>query len=143
MDKGEAELRGRREAALRRHVDAENRGDLDAMIASFHRPRYDVVPIGVVCEGEAAVRDLVHGLVSAFAECRFDPLVVHHADASVVVEARMSGVHRAAWAGIEPRGGRMDIRLACIFDFEDDRLVNETVYFDAATLARQLGGSPA
>ena len=60
------DLRAIREAVVRRHIDAENEADLDAMIASFHRPRYDVVPMGAVCEGEAAVRELVRGLVTAF-----------------------------------------------------------------------------
>jgi hypothetical protein len=35
----------------------------------------------------------------------------------------------------------MDIRLACVFDFEDARLVNETVYCDFATLQRRLGAA--
>jgi hypothetical protein len=34
--------------ATREVVPAENSGNLVAMIASFHRPRYDVVPIGAV-----------------------------------------------------------------------------------------------
>ncbi len=134
-------LKARRDAVVRRHIDAENAGDLDATIASFHRPRYDVVPIGLVSEGEAAVRDLVAGLVGAFADFRFQALKTHHAETAVVVEARMTGRHRAPWAGIEPRGHAMDLRLACVFDFEDDRLVNETVYFDLATLERQLRGT--
>jgi len=33
----------------------------------------------------------------------------------------------------------MDIRVACIFEFDDDRLMCEKVYFDFATLLRQLG----
>ena len=134
-------LRAQRDTVVRIHIDAENTGDLDAMIASFHRPRYEVVPIGVVSEGETAVRELVAGLVAAFADFHFTPLKTHHSDDAVVVEARMTGTHRAPWAGIEPSGGKMDIRLACIFDFEGDCLVNETVYFDLATLQRQLTGS--
>lgn len=133
-----ATLRQRREATVHRHIDAENRGDIDAMIASFHRPRYDVVPMGAVSEGEAAVRELVSGLVSAFGDFSFQPSAMHHAERAVIVEARMTGTHRAAWAGLPPKGGRMDLRVACVFDFEDDRLVNETVYFDFAALQRQL-----
>lgn len=135
----QASVRERREAVVRRHIDAENRGDLDAMIASFHRPRYDVVPMGVVSEGEAAVRELVRGLVTAFPDFCFQPEAIHHADRAVIVEARMTGTHRVAWAGLPPKGGTMDLRAACVFDFEEDRLVNETVYFDFAALQRQLG----
>ena len=32
----------------------------------------------------------------------------------------------------------MDLRAACVFDFEEDRLVNETVYFDVGALQTQL-----
>jgi hypothetical protein len=35
----------------------------------------------------------------------------------------------------------MNLRVACVFDFEDDRLVNETVYFDFGTLQRQLASA--
>jgi hypothetical protein len=35
----------------------------------------------------------------------------------------------------------MNIRVACVFNFEEDRLINETVYFDFATLQRQLGAA--
>jgi steroid delta-isomerase-like uncharacterized protein len=133
------DLRTRREAVVRQHIDAENSANLDAMIASFHRPRYDVVPMGAVSEGEAAVRDLVCGLLAAFPDFFFEPTAIHHADRAVIVEARMTGTHRATWAGLEPKGGKMDLRAACVFDFEDDRLINETVYFDFAALQRQLG----
>jgi limonene-1,2-epoxide hydrolase len=87
------------------------------------------------------VRELVASLVNASGNFRFKPLKTHHSEQAVIVEARMSGDHRASWAGMEPRGGRMDIRLACVFDFDGDRLANETEYFDLTTLQRQLGSS--
>ena len=51
-------LREQREEVVRRHVAAENTGDLDGMIASFHRPRYQVIPMGAVTDGEIAVREV-------------------------------------------------------------------------------------
>ena len=95
-------LREQREQVVRRHIAAENSGDLDAMIASFHRA---VVP------------------------------------PSCLRGRRMTGTHRGEWAGLTPHGRRMDIQLACVFDFEGELLVNETVYFDFATLQRQLGAA--
>jgi len=56
----------------------------------------------------------------------------------VIIEARMTGTHRGLWAGLPPRGGKLDVPLACIFEFEDDRLVNEKVFFDFATVQQQL-----
>jgi len=141
MEPGSKDLMARREAVVRAHIDAENQGDLDAMIASFHRPRYDVVPMGAVSEGEAAVRELVRGLATAFPDFHFQPTAIHHAERAVIVEAHMTGTHHAPWAGLEPRGGKMNLRVACVFDFEEDRLVNETVYFDFGALQRQLGSA--
>ena len=57
----------------------------------------------------------------------------------MIVEARMTGTQRREWAGLTPRGGKMDVALVCVFDFDEDRLLGETVYFDFATVQRQLG----
>jgi steroid delta-isomerase-like uncharacterized protein len=134
----ESSLRERRQAVVKMHIDAENSVDLDKMIASFHRPRYEVVPMGAVFEGEQPVRALVGGLVGGFPDFCFTPTKVHYADEAVIVEARMTGTHEAEWAGLPPLGKRLDIALVCVFDFEEDRLVNETVYFDFAAAQRQL-----
>jgi steroid delta-isomerase-like uncharacterized protein len=133
------DLREKREAVVREHVAAENRGDLDGVIASFSHPRYQVIPMGADIDGETPVRDLIGGLIRGFPDFHFEPLSIHHADNAVIVEGRMTGTHRAEWAGMQPQGGRFDVRLACIFDFDGEKLVNETVYFDFATLQRQLG----
>ena len=140
MSQADEERRRRREAVVQRHIAAENVGDLDATIASFRSPRYDVVPMGAASEGEAAVRELVRGLLGGFPDFHFEPTKLHHAEAAVIVEARMTGTHRGVWAGLQPHGRRMDLRVACVFDFDGDGLVNETVYFDFGTLQRQLAG---
>jgi steroid delta-isomerase-like uncharacterized protein len=62
----------------------------------------------------------------------------HHSDETVVVEGMMSGTHRNDWAGIPAQGNQMQVPAVCIFDIDEDRLVNESVYFDFATLQRQL-----
>lgn len=131
-------LRRLRQQVVQRHIAAENSRDLDAMIASFHRPRYEVFPMGAVCEGEAAVRELVAGLLAGFPDFNFAPSRFHHADTAVIVEATMTGTHRGAWAGLPPKGKALELPVACIFEFEEDRLVNEKVYFDFAAVQRQL-----
>lgn len=50
-----ADMLAAREALVLRHVDAENAHDLDAVLATFAHPRYEIVPTGVVHDGEAAV----------------------------------------------------------------------------------------
>lgn len=134
-------LRDRRQQIVQAHVDAENSANLDATIETFHHPHYDVVPMGATSDGEAAVRDLIGGLVRAFPDFHFHVERTHHAEDAVIVEGRMTGTHRAEWAGLPARGRRMDVRVACVFNFDGERLMNETVYFDFATLQRQLGSA--
>ena len=76
---------------------------------------------------------------TAFPDFHAEILTTHHADTAVIVEIRMTGTQKAPWAGIPATSRRMDVRVACIFEFEDDGLVCEKVYFDFATLLRQLG----
>jgi hypothetical protein len=51
-----AQLRQGREAVVREHMDSENRHDFDATIGTFEHARYEIIPTGDVCDGEAAVR---------------------------------------------------------------------------------------
>src|SRR5262245_26961530 len=132
-------LRARREAVIQKHVAAENEHDAAAALATFRRPRYDVVPLGFVSDGAAAVEELLTGLMAGFPDFHAEILSLHHADSAVIVEVRMTGTQQGPWAGITPTGRSMDVRVACIFEFEDDGLVCEKVYFDFATLLRQLG----
>ena len=130
--------REQREAVVRAHVAAENAGDVEAALKTFHRPRYHVLPMAAVSEGEEAVRQLVGGLLTAFPDFNVQIRKLHHADDAVILEGVMSGTHRSDFAGIEARGFRMEVPLACVFDFEGAGLINESVYFDFATLQNQL-----
>jgi steroid delta-isomerase-like uncharacterized protein len=94
--------------------------------------------MGAISDGEEAVRQLVGGLVAAFPDFHFEIGKLHHADEAVIVEGMVTGTHKGDWAGIPARGRRMELPIACIFDFEGDRLINESLYFDFATLQRQL-----
>jgi steroid delta-isomerase-like uncharacterized protein len=135
--------REEREATVRRHVEAENQGDIEGVVASFHRPRYHIVPAGQVTEGAQGVRELWASFLRSFPDFHCDLHVLHHADHAVILEGRITGTHRAEWAGLPPAGQRMDVPVACVFEFDGTRLMNETVYFDFATAARQLASSDA
>ena len=51
-----SELRDRREAIVREHMESENRHEFDVTIGTFDHPRYEIVPTGDVHDGEEAVR---------------------------------------------------------------------------------------
>ncbi len=133
------DLRARREAVIRAHADAENRHDVEAALGTFHTPRYEVVPLGEPIDGAANVRALLRGLLEGFPDFRAEIERLHHSDDAVAAEIRISGTHRGPWAGIPPTGRRIDVPLLSLFMFDGDKLECEKVYFDMATLMRQLG----
>ena len=66
-------------------------------------------------------------------------IALHHADDAVIVEAMLYGTHEGPYRGLPPTGREFEMRFCAIFDFEEDRLMCERVYFDANTVLRQLG----
>jgi steroid delta-isomerase-like uncharacterized protein len=132
------ELRARREAIVRRHMQAENEHDFDAVIATFRQPRYELVATGQVHDGEAAVRAYFRETRTAFPDQRNELVSLRHADDAVVVEFWLRGSHRGELLGLAPTGRSFRVRMAALFLFEGDDLVCERVYFDSASLLRQL-----
>jgi steroid delta-isomerase-like uncharacterized protein len=135
------DLRERREAIVREHVDAENRHDVEATIATFHDPNYTVN--GAPSDGEAAVRELLQGLMDGFPDFHGEIEKLHHAEEVVFGEARFTGTHKGEFNGIPPTGKRVDVVVAAIFEFDEDRLLRERVYYDTATILQQIGVLPA
>jgi steroid delta-isomerase-like uncharacterized protein len=130
--------RQRRNSVVIQHVEAENRHDVDASIATFSTPRYHVYPMGIIHDGEQAVRELLSGMFKGFPDFTVVNIKTHHSDDAIILEVRMKGTHLGDWAGLKPTGRLMDIPVACIYEFDSDRLVCEKVYFDMTTLMNQL-----
>ena len=131
-------LRQRREALVRNHVEAENRHDVDGVVATFHHACYDVVPLGAVSDGAAAVHDFLSGVMEGFPDFAALVQAQHHADTAVIVEGRFTGTQNGPWAGLPPSGRSVDVRFCAVFDFDEDRMLCERLYFDLATMMRQL-----
>ena len=133
------DLRARREAVVNAHIEAETvTHDVAAALATFHHPRYEVPAVGAIADGGEAVEGLLSLLLGAFPDFWLKRLVTYHADDAVIVECKFGGTHRGTWAGIAPTGNQMEVQSACIFVFEGANLVCEKVYFDHATILRQL-----
>jgi steroid delta-isomerase-like uncharacterized protein len=140
MEPSTTNLRQRRETIVQEHIDAENAHDVPRAIATFHHPRYEVAAFGSPNDGPDSVHQLLSGMFAAFPDFHVAVPRVHHADEAVVVEFVMSGTHRGPFSGLDPTGRRIEVPLVGIFEFEEDRLMCEKVYFDMATLMRQLQG---
>jgi predicted ester cyclase len=56
----------------------------------------------------------------------------------VIVEFWLLGTHEGALLGIEPTGRSFRCRMTAFFIFKGADLICERVYFDTATILRQL-----
>jgi len=132
-------LRERREAVVREHMESENRHDFDATLATFGHPRYEIVPTGDVFDGPEEVMAYFAETRTAFPDQRNELVALHHADASVIVELDLKGTHLGSFRGLPATGRAFTCRTLAIFEFEGEGIVCERVYFDSATVLRQLG----
>lgn len=135
-------LRARRDAVIREHMASENRRDFEATLRTFKHPRYELVATGQVFDGPDEVRRYYATSRAAFPDQRNEIHVLRHADDAVVVEFDLLGTHDGPFMGAAATGRAFRCRMAAVFEFEDDRIVCERVYFDAATILRQLGLVP-
>ena len=134
-------LRERRETIVNQHAEAENRHDVEATIATFHRPRYEMN--GDPSDGEAAVRELLQALMGGLPDLHVETGKLRHMDDAVLVEGLITGTHNGEWSGIPPTGRRIEVPVVAIFEFDEDRLLCEKVYLDMATVLTQIGVLPA
>lgn len=137
----DAELRKKREAVVMEHTIAEHAWDIDGVLATF--PRGGVYRVMAYPEspfiGEKAIKeDYFAELQAAFPQADHDLIHVHHTPTAVILEAQFRAKQEADWRGIPNRGKSVDAPVAVFFHFDGDVLVDETLYFDMATFARQL-----
>jgi steroid delta-isomerase-like uncharacterized protein len=135
-----AALRAERERVVRQHMEAENVHDFDSVIDTFSHPRYELIATDRVHDGEQAVRDYFAESRTAFPDQRNELISLRHADDAVIVEFWLLGTHRGPLMGIEPTGRTFECRMTAFFIFEDAKIVCERVYFDSATILRQITG---
>lgn len=132
------EVRAERERLVREHMESENVHAFDRTLATFSHPRYELIPTGQVHDGAEEVMRYFRESRSAFPDQRNELIALHHADDAVIAEFWLLGTHKGELAGMKPTGREFRCRMAAFFFFEGTNLVCERVYFDAATILRQL-----
>ena len=136
----DADLRKAREAVVIEHTIAEHAWDIDGVLATFPRggvykpTPYEEQPF----IGEKPIKDFFAELSGAFPNPDHNIAHVHHAQNAVILEARFIAKQEADYRGIPNRGKTVDAPIAIFFHFDGDVLIDETLYFDMATFARQL-----
>ena len=123
------------------HVRHENDHNLEAIMGTFGATaQYDDEPWDAHYVGRDAVRAFYEGMLQALPGLRIDVLHTHASDTAVVLEVVIRGQHLGPWRGLPATGAQIELPLCGIFTFDDaERLAGERIYYDRATLLRQLG----
>lgn len=132
------QLRAAREAVLAAHLAAHNAGDVEGVLATYRHPRVELIASGRVLDGPDEVRAYLVEQRRSFPDATFEPIHLHHCDGAVVAEHWLSGTHLGELQGMAATGRRFRVRMATVFDFDGDALVNQRTYYDRGTIARQL-----
>ena len=76
----------------------------------------------------------------------FDPIQRHEHvrmhvadDDTIVSEFDLLGTNTGPFLGMEPTGRPFRVPVIAVFTFDGDRITNERVYLDGASLLRQIG----
>jgi steroid delta-isomerase-like uncharacterized protein len=123
------------------HLRLENLHDLDGILGTFGpSARYDDEPWG----DHRIDRDQVHlyymQMLSAAADFRIEVRNRYVTDEAVILEVTISGTHTGAWRGLPATGKKVSFPLCGIFTFDsEDRILGEKIYYDRASIFRQLG----
>lgn len=135
------DLRRRRLAVLETHFRSEVDHDWDACLGTFRDvPRYEIVPTGQIHEGRDAVLAYHRGQRTAFPDQRHENVRIHVADDdTVITEFDLLGTNTGPFMGLEPTGKAFRVPVVAVFSFDGDRITNERVYLDVASLVRQIG----
>ena len=123
------------------HLGFENQHDLEGIMRTFGATaRYDDEPWDAHYVGRDGVRAFYADLLRAMPDFRIDVQHRHASEAAVVLEVIIRGRHLGAWRGLPPTGRSVEFALCAVFAFDDDdRLAGEKIYYDRATILRQLG----
>ncbi len=135
------ELRQRRLATLDVHFQSEVDHDWDTCLSTFKDvPRYEIVPTGQIHEGVEAVLAYHKGQRRAFPDQRHEHVRIHVADdETVITEFDLLGTNTGEFMGGAPTGQAFRVPVVAVFSFDDDKVTNERVYLDLASLLRQVG----
>jgi predicted ester cyclase len=130
--------RDARERIVREHMEAENALEMDRALETFAHPRYEIIGTGEVYDGPEEVARYYRDSRAAFPDQRNELISLRHAGDAVIVEFWLLGTHKGRLGRLEPTGREFKCRMAAFFMFEGAELVCERVYFDSATIRRQL-----
>lgn len=117
--------------------------DLDGMAKLWNAETVEeVVPVGTFT-GEANIRGYFEGVLASFPDFGIEIERTLEQDEFTVVQWAASGTFTGAkFQGVSPNGAKVAFRGCDLFEIADEVVVRNTIYFDSAVMARQIGLLP-
>jgi steroid delta-isomerase-like uncharacterized protein len=136
------DLRQRRLQVIDEHFRTEVTQEFERTLATFDgRARYEIMATGQVFDGDDEVMGYYRTTRTAFPDQRHDNVRIHVADDAVITEFDLLGTNLGEFYGLPPTGKSYRVPVIAVFFFDGDRITNERIYFDAASLLVQIGRS--
>jgi steroid delta-isomerase-like uncharacterized protein len=136
----DAEIGARRIEVLEEHFRSEVDHDWEACLATFDgNPHYEIMATGQVYDGDDEVMGYYLSTRTAFPDQRHENARFHVSDDAVIVEFDLLGTNLGEFYGMPPTGKSFRVPMIAVFFFEDERIINERIYFDTASLVTQIG----
>jgi steroid delta-isomerase-like uncharacterized protein len=133
-------LRRRRLDTIKEHMDTEVSKEFDRTLATFDgQPHYEIIATGQIFDGDDEVMGYYRATRTAFPDQRHDNVRYHVADDAVITEFDLLGTNLGEFYGLPPTGRAFRVPIIAVFFFQGDRIVNERIYFDTASLLTQIG----
>lgn len=133
--------REERLAIVEEHVQQENQQDLDGIMETFGEDAwYDDESRGEHHDGRDSVRRYYEELLQAFPDLHIDVHRRHVTENEVILETTITGTHTGDLRGLPGTGREVAFSACAVFPFDDQgKLAGERIYYDRASLLRQLG----
>jgi steroid delta-isomerase-like uncharacterized protein len=123
-----------------RHVLAENRRSIDDLLETLGSdPIYKTMATNATFKGRDQVAQFYSRLFEGIPNAVFELVNAFVSEEGVVEEAILRGTQRGPLFGISPTGREIALPMTIVFPILNGQIMGERLYFDLATLARQLG----
>jgi steroid delta-isomerase-like uncharacterized protein len=129
-------------AEIHSHLAAENAQDLEALLDGMTADCFNLVvpdPHQLYAGPEEVARRY-RGLWTTFPDLKVEMRRIVLVQENVAVsEHLLSGTHKGPLFGVPASGEHVEVETVVLWDVVDGRIRGETVYFDVATMLRQVG----
>jgi steroid delta-isomerase-like uncharacterized protein len=128
--------------AIREHLRAESAQDLPVLLDGMTDDCFNLIMCDPVrlYRGPEAVARRYQGLWSALPDLSVRLRRVLSVEGNLAVtEHTLSGTHLGSLFGVRPTGKPVEVDTVVVWEFRGNRIKGETVYFDLATMLRQVG----